>query len=396
MLRQVPRSEAHDRARLVVEKAADDVAETASALLLLAAASAGLLSRRVEVGALEADPARTREAVEHEVASAAGEEAGLEPVDLLLHLHRVVAEQPAPGLYVDRLPRLERLLEHVPVAVDPDDALVVAGEELVDPEATAIEHVGEALDPGVVVLDAARRGQELVLAHDDSLARLKVERDDVAGSVPAERDLARRLRLEHQQRQAAEHAPLQTLAQRVQPDLHLGVLPQERVVLELDRDLAVEGHVEDRDELAFEAIFHARRDPVLDLRGKDLGGRRHGDFSVSGTWSGSREPLPSTPLWTVSRAATGGQATARCDRPRPAAIIAPRCHRSTSPATAIRTRTRSRRRSAIPSSSSGWTRATTTPRCASASATRRHAGCSNRAAPGSRSSSPTPWSAPTT
>ena len=247
----------------------------ASALSLLVAAGARLLYRRVEVGALEADPARAGEAVEHEVAGAAAEEAGLEPVDLLLHRHRVVAEHPAARLYVDRLARLERLLEHVPVAMDPDDALVVAGEELVDPEATAVEHVGEALDPGVVVLDAARRGQELVLAHDDSLARLKVERDDVAGSVPAERDLARRLGLEHQQGQAAEHAPLQTLAQRVQADLHLGVFPQQHVVLEIHRHLPVEGHVEDRDELAFEAVFHAGREPLLDLRGKDLGGRRH-------------------------------------------------------------------------------------------------------------------------
>ena len=64
------------------------------------------------------------------------------------------------------------LLEHVAVAVDPDDALVVAGEELVDEEAAAVEHVGEALDPAVVVLDVAGGGEELVLADDDALARL--------------------------------------------------------------------------------------------------------------------------------------------------------------------------------------------------------------------------------
>ena len=75
-----------------------------------------------------------------------------------------------PGLDVDRLARLELLLEHVAVAVDPDDALVVAGEELIDPEAAAVEHVREPLDPAVVVLDVAGRGEELVLAHDDALA----------------------------------------------------------------------------------------------------------------------------------------------------------------------------------------------------------------------------------
>src|SRR5271154_5871802 len=112
----------------------------------------------------------------------------------------MVAEQPASRFYVDRLARLERLLEHVAVAVDPDDALVIAGEELVDPETTAVEHVREALDPAVVVLDGAGGGQELVLAHDDPLTRLEVERDDVAGRVAAEGDLARRLDLEHEQR----------------------------------------------------------------------------------------------------------------------------------------------------------------------------------------------------
>ena len=134
--------------------------------------------------------------------------------------------------------------------------------------------------PAVVVLDAAGGGQELVLAHDDSLPRLKVERDDVTGRVAAEGDLARRLRLEHQQRHAAEHAALETLAQRMQADLQLRVFPQQHVVLEVHRHLPVEGHVQDRDELAFEAVVHAGRVPLLDLGRKDLGGGRHGALSV--------------------------------------------------------------------------------------------------------------------
>ena len=248
----------------------------------------------MEVGALQADPAGSGEAVEHEVAGAAAQEAGLEPVDLLRHLHRVVAEQPASGLDVDRLPRLERLLEHVAVSVDPDDALVIAGEELVDPEAAAVEHVREALDPAVVVLDAAGGGQELMLAHDDPLTRLEMQRDDVTGRVAAERDLAGRLRLEHQQRHAAEHAALEPLAQRMQADLELRVLPQQHVVLEVHRHLPVERHVQDRDELAFEPVGHSGGCPLRDLGGKDLGGGRHLALSLRGTWTGSREPLPST------------------------------------------------------------------------------------------------------
>ncbi len=241
---------------------------------------AGLLSRRVEVSALEADPARAREAVEHEVAGAAAEEAGLEPVDLLRHLDRVVAEQPAPGLDVDRLPRLERLLEHVAIAMDPDDALLIAGEELIDPEAAAVEHVGEALDAAVVVLDATGGGEELVLAHDDALPRLQMQRDDVTGRVAAERDLPGRLRLEHQQRHPSEHAALESLAERMQTDLHLRVLPQQHVVLEVDRHLPVERHVQHRDELAFEPVVHAWCGALLDLGRKYLGGGRHVALSI--------------------------------------------------------------------------------------------------------------------
>src|SRR5579862_3905819 len=156
--------------RLVVQEAADDAAEQAAAASALGIAASALLDRRVVVGALQADPPGTGEAVEDEVATTA-EQAGLEPVDLLGHLHRVVAIDPAAGLDVDRLARLERLLEHVAVAVDPDDALAVGREELVDEEAAAIEHVGEALDPRVVVLDVSGRGQKLVLANHDAGAR---------------------------------------------------------------------------------------------------------------------------------------------------------------------------------------------------------------------------------
>ena len=192
----------------------------------------------------------------------------------------MVAEDPAPGLDVDRLAGFEVLLEHVAVAVDPDHALVVAGEELVDPEAAAVEHVREPLDAAVVVLDAAGRGQELVLADDDALAPLEVQRHDVPRRVTAERELTRRLRLEQQQRHAAERAALEALLQRMQADLQAGVLPQQHVVLEVHGHLAVERHVQHGNELALEAVVDAGRGALLDLRGKDLGGRRHVPLSL--------------------------------------------------------------------------------------------------------------------
>ena len=82
----------------------------------------------------------------------------------------------------------------------------------------------------------------------------QVQRDDVTGGVAAEGDLAGRLGLEQQQRHAAEHAALEALLERVQADLHARVLPQQHVVLEVDRHLAVERHVQDGHELALEPV----------------------------------------------------------------------------------------------------------------------------------------------
>src|SRR5205807_1449131 len=144
---------------------------------------------RVEVGALQTNAAGAGEAIEDEV-PATTQQTGLEPVDLLGHLDGVVAIDPTSGLDVDRLAGVERLLEHVARAVDPDHALSIAGEELIHPEAAAVEHVGEPLDPAVVILDARGRGQELVLANDDALSRRQVESGNVAWRIATERDLA--------------------------------------------------------------------------------------------------------------------------------------------------------------------------------------------------------------
>ena len=97
-----------------------------------------------------------------------------------------------------------------------------------------------------------------MLADEDALAGLEMDRGDVARRVTAERDLARRLRLDQQQRHPAEHAALESLLQRMQADLHLRVLPQQHVVLEVHRDLSVERHVQDGDELALEPVVHPR------------------------------------------------------------------------------------------------------------------------------------------
>ncbi len=93
--------------------------------------------------------------------------------------------------------------------------------------------------------------------------------------VAAERDLAARLGLQQQQRHPAEDPALETLLQRMQPDLHRRVLPQQHVMLEVDRYLSVERHVQHRHELALESVGDARGTTLGDLRRKDLRGGRH-------------------------------------------------------------------------------------------------------------------------
>src|SRR6202012_4272832 len=90
-----------------------------------------------------------------------------------------------------------------------------------------------------------------------------------------ERDLAGGLGLEQQQRHTAEDATLEALLEGMQADLHRRVLPQERVVLEVDRDLARERHVQRRHELALEAVVEPGGLSLRDLRRQDRWCGRH-------------------------------------------------------------------------------------------------------------------------
>src|SRR5581483_4958340 len=56
----------------------------------------------------------------------------------------------------------------------------------------------------------------------------------------------------------------------MQANLHVRVLPQQHVVLEVDANLPVEGHVQSRHEFAFEAIAHAWRTCFADFGGQYL------------------------------------------------------------------------------------------------------------------------------
>ena len=78
----------------------------------------------------------------------------------------------------------------------------------------------------------------------------------------------------------------------MQADLQARVLPQQHVVLEVHGHLAVERHVQHRDELALEPVAHAGRGALLDLRGKDLVGRTAWSSLANRSSRGSRPPLP--------------------------------------------------------------------------------------------------------
>src|SRR5664280_1141000 len=79
------------------------------------ARSRSVLCREVDVGRLDRHPARTTEAVEDKLARSA-QESGLEAVDDLLHRDRAVPIDPAARLDIDRLARVEGLLEDVAIA----------------------------------------------------------------------------------------------------------------------------------------------------------------------------------------------------------------------------------------------------------------------------------------
>jgi hypothetical protein len=129
----------------------------------------------VDVRRLDGNPPGPAEPIEDELAGTA-QEAGLEAIDNLLHPDRPVAIDPAARLDIDRLARLEHLLEDVAVAVHPDDPFVALGLESVDEEAgPAEQHVRDALDPVERVVDVGRRGKELVLPDEDVLAGRQVE-----------------------------------------------------------------------------------------------------------------------------------------------------------------------------------------------------------------------------
>ena len=125
----------------------------------------------------------------------------------------------------------------------------------------------------------------------------QVQREHVARGVPAERDLAGPGRLGHEDRHPGQY-PLEGALERLDPHVDLRLLPQHHVVLEEDRQLAVEGQVQHRDELALDPVRQAGAGAVGDLPGQEHGSRGHWEIvPVRVTPGGSAGSQPCVPGW---------------------------------------------------------------------------------------------------
>src|ERR1700694_1009890 len=96
-------------------------------------ADALLAGGHMQVHRLDADPPRTGKAVPDHVAAAA-EDAGFQPEHLNVHTDAFIAIDPATRFDVDLLVLGQLLLEHVAVAVQPEDTFLVARAEAIDEE----------------------------------------------------------------------------------------------------------------------------------------------------------------------------------------------------------------------------------------------------------------------
>src|SRR5450756_2635730 len=200
----------------------------------------------MHVHGLDADPARSCHLGQ---VHAVSEEAGLERNLLGLHGHRGVLVEEAAGLDQDLLARAEGPLKDVAVAMQHQQPRVLGGDEPVhEHAATAVQHVGQALDPDERVLDGVRGEQEGVLADVKLHARVQRQDHELAWRVTGERDPAWAVRDRHDVRHAPDRA-LHPAGRLEGGERYRLVLPQQEMVLEEDGVLWRESDLRDRDEL---------------------------------------------------------------------------------------------------------------------------------------------------
>src|SRR5712692_248174 len=122
-------------------------------------------------------------------------------------------------------------------------ALTTASSKLVNEQTCATEeNVRCALDEGKAIIDVACSNQELMLAYLNHLSRLQTQSDNLTDRIAREGDVPWSLRLSQENLHACEDA-FSHAFHRLEADLHAWVLPEENVMLEVDRKLISQHNV---------------------------------------------------------------------------------------------------------------------------------------------------------
>jgi len=215
----------------------------------------------MHVHRLHADAAWAGEAVEDQL-SGTGEDSSAKRLNNGLQPYGWVLIDPSAWLHVDLLPWAEGDFEHVAVAVDPEDALRADTCKGVDEQAGSGEHdVRKTSDPVECVVERLSCSQPLVLANVKRLAPLQVHAKHMPRAVSAESDLARAHRADHHDRHSGDHS-FECSGEFLDSNLDLGVLPQQDVVLEVDRHL-VKLDMQNWNEFSLNVVNHARKRLVV-------------------------------------------------------------------------------------------------------------------------------------
>ena len=150
----------------------------------------GLFGRRhMDIHGLDPDPSGPCKAVHDQVH--ARQEAGRQGLGARFHPHSGVLIEPSAGLDIDLLAGREDFFENIAIAVEPEDPIAVGTVELINEKSCAAEdHVGDAPDALVGIIDVARCCQELVLPHMQPFALLHMYAENMAHAIPAEGDLS--------------------------------------------------------------------------------------------------------------------------------------------------------------------------------------------------------------
>jgi len=185
-------------------------------------------------------------------------------LELRVHGHSPVLVNPSPGLYVNLLSRLKDNLKHIPIAMYPDDAVIMVGNKLINEESSSShEHVGNALHAGEGVVHMRGCGQELVLPHLNALTAFQVDTEYMACSIPAEGDASRAARLGHEHRHPGKNS-LECSGQRLYSDHNGRIFPQQYVMFKVDR-YGSQLDVKRGNELTFNVIGYASEGFITDI-----------------------------------------------------------------------------------------------------------------------------------